>query len=135
MARTMLNDSKMKEIFLVQEVHTTVHIQNCRMIRNNSDKNPYKLWKGIPANVKHFKVFEKKCYIKREVGRIRKFDSLVHEGILVGYSRKIKAYTCFNIRLNIIVEIINLTIDEIGGQVIKEGRKYSVEQAHTEDLK
>jgi hypothetical protein len=40
------------------------------MLKNNSDKTPYKIWKGIPTNVKHFRVFKRKCYIKREDGRI-----------------------------------------------------------------
>jgi hypothetical protein len=61
------------------------------MLRSNSKKNPYELWKGREENVKHFKVFERKCYIKREDNRIGKFDSRVDKGILVGYSRKIKA--------------------------------------------
>jgi len=47
---------------------------------------------GSPTNVKHFRVFGNKCYIKREDKKFGKFDSLVDEGILVGYSCKIKAY-------------------------------------------
>jgi hypothetical protein len=66
MARTMLMDSKLTDVFWTHAVHTTVHIQNRVMLRNNSDKNPYELWKGRPTNVKHFKVFGSKCYIKRE---------------------------------------------------------------------
>jgi hypothetical protein len=60
MARTMIMDSKLTDIFWTQEVHTTVHIQNKIMLRNNTDKNPYKLWKGRPPNVKHFRVFGRK---------------------------------------------------------------------------
>jgi hypothetical protein len=56
------------------------------MLRNNTDKTPYELCKGRPANVKHFRVFGSKCYIKREDGRMGKFDSHVDKGILVGYS-------------------------------------------------
>jgi transposase InsO family protein len=47
------------------------------MLRNNTVKTPYELWKGRPANVKHFRVFGRKCYIKREDGRMGKFDSRV----------------------------------------------------------
>jgi hypothetical protein len=49
------------------------------------------LWKGRPKNVKHFRVFRRKCYIKREYGKIGKFNSRVDKGILVGYSRKNKS--------------------------------------------
>jgi transposase InsO family protein len=79
MARTMLVDSKLTDIFWTQVVHTSVHIQNIVMLRKNTNKTPYELWKGRPANVKHFKVFGSKCYIKREDGRMGKFDSRVEK--------------------------------------------------------
>jgi hypothetical protein len=94
MARTMLMDSKLIDIFWTQAVHTIVHIQNRLILRNNTDKTPYELWKGRPTNVKHFRVFGSKCYIKREDGRMGKFDSRVDKGILVGYSSTRNAYKC-----------------------------------------
>ena len=60
MARTMLKDSKFGDIVWVDEVHTTIHILNGGMFRINSDKNPYELWKGIPTNANHFRVFGRK---------------------------------------------------------------------------
>jgi transposase InsO family protein len=66
MDRTMLMDSKLTDIFWTQEVHTTIHIQNRVILRNNTDKTPYEIWKGIPKNVKHFIFFGSKCYIKRD---------------------------------------------------------------------
>jgi hypothetical protein len=84
-ARTMLKYSKLGEIFWAQEVHTIVHILDKGMFINNNNKTPYKLWKGRLENVKHFRVFGSKCYIKREDGKIGKFDSRVDNGILVGY--------------------------------------------------
>jgi hypothetical protein len=73
----MLMDSKLIYIFWTHVVHTTVHIQNKVILRKNNDKTPYELWKRIPTNVKHFKVFGRKCYIKREDGKMGKFDSRV----------------------------------------------------------
>jgi hypothetical protein len=58
-------------------MHTSVHIQIKVMLRNNTDKNHYELWKERPTNVKQFRVFGRKCYIKREDGRMGKFDSRV----------------------------------------------------------
>jgi hypothetical protein len=66
------------------------------------------LWKGILTDVKHFRVFGSKCYIKREDGRLGNFESQANKGILVGYSTKIKVYKCFNPRLNKIMERINV---------------------------
>jgi transposase InsO family protein len=120
MAQTMLMDSKLTDIFWTQAVHTTVHIQNRVMLRNNTDKTPYELWKGRPTNVKHFRVFGSKCYIKREDGGMGKFDSRVDKGVLVGYSSTRKSYKCYNLRLNKVVESINVTIDETGRPESKE---------------
>jgi hypothetical protein len=113
MARTMILDSKLIDIFWTQAVYTTVHIKNRVMFKNNTSKTPYKLWKGRPTNVNHFKVFGSKCYIKREDGRMEKFDSRVDKRILVGYSSTRKEYKCYNLILNKVVESINVTIDEI----------------------
>ena len=65
MARTMLNDSKLFDIFWIQAIHTSVHILNRGQIRADSNMTPCKLWKGRPTTVKHFRVFGSKCYIKR----------------------------------------------------------------------
>ena len=101
-------------------MHTIVHIQNRVMLRNNTDKTPYKLWKGIPANVKHFRVFGSKCYIKREDGRMGKFDSRVDKEVLFCYSSTRKSYKYYNLWLNKVVERINVTMDETGRPESKE---------------
>jgi hypothetical protein len=127
MARAMIMDSNLTDIFWTQTVHTTIHIQNRVMLRNNTDKTLYEIWIGRPTNVKHFIVFGSKCYIKREYGRMGKFDSRVEKGILVGYSSTRKAYKCYNLRLNKVVESINVTIDEIDRPKSKEEGKKSME--------
>jgi hypothetical protein len=129
----MLMDSKLTDIIWTQAVHTTVHIQNKVMIRKNTDKTPYEIWKRRPTNVKHFGVFGSKCYIKREDGRMGKFDSHVDKGVLVGYSSTMKAYKCYNLRLNKVVESINVTIDETGRQELKEEENESMEQLYEEE--
>jgi transposase InsO family protein len=45
MARTMIMDSNLTNIFWTRTMHTAVHIQNRVMLRNNTDKTPYELWK------------------------------------------------------------------------------------------
>jgi hypothetical protein len=103
------------------------------MLINNTDKTPYELWKGRPRNVKHFRVFGSKCYIKREDGRMKKFDSCVDKGILVVYSSTRKAYKCYNLRLNKVVESINVTIDETSRPESKEEENKSMEQVFEEE--
>ena len=58
MARTMLMDSKLTNIFWTQAVHTTVHIQNRVMLRNNNEKTSYELWKGSIDNNLYIKVIQ-----------------------------------------------------------------------------
>jgi hypothetical protein len=65
MARTMLMDSKLTDIFWTHEVHTTVHIQNRVMLRNNNDKTPYELWKGSTDNNLYIKVTQGNFILKR----------------------------------------------------------------------
>jgi hypothetical protein len=56
MARTMLMDSKLIDIFWTHVVHTKIHIQNRVILKNNSDKTPYELWKGSVDNNLYIKV-------------------------------------------------------------------------------
>jgi hypothetical protein len=133
MAQTILMDYKFIEIFWTEVVHTSVHIKNRVMVRKNTDKTPYGLWKGRPTNVKHFRVFGSKCYIKREDDIMRKFDSCVDKGTLVGYSSTRKAYKCYNLRLNKFVENINVTIDEIGRPISKKEENKSMKQIFEEE--
>eukprot|EP00253_Pinus_taeda_P014397 PITA_14397 len=49
------------------------------LLKENRDMTPYELWKGRPTNVKYFRVFGSKCYIKREDQETGKFDSRVDE--------------------------------------------------------
>jgi hypothetical protein len=56
MARKMLMDSKLTDIFWTHTVHTSVHIQNRVMLINFFDKTPYELWKGSSYNNLYIKV-------------------------------------------------------------------------------
>jgi hypothetical protein len=127
------NGLQIDRYFLATGSHTTVHNQNRVMLRNNTVKTPYELWKGRPANLKHFRVFGSKCYIKREDGKMGKFDSRVDKGILVGYSSTRKAYKCYNLRLNKVVESINVTIDETCIPESKKEENKSIEQLFEEE--
>jgi hypothetical protein len=79
MARTMLMDSKLTDICWTHAVHTTVHIQNRVMLRNNNDKTLYELWKGGT---------EKNLYIKVTQGSILLIeiyvDDIVLEVLMIG---------------------------------------------------
>ena len=86
MERTMLNESRLSNMFWPQAVHTAIYILNRILLRNNNDKTPYHVWKGGPGSIKNFRIFGSKCYIKRIDKNIGKIDYRTDEGILVGYS-------------------------------------------------
>ena len=75
------------------------------------EKTPYELWFGYSPSAKCFRIFGRKCYIKRD-DDISKFDSKSDEGMFLGYSLKNKAQRCFNYRKKTIVESANVRIDE-----------------------
>jgi hypothetical protein len=52
----MLMDSKFTDIFWTHAVHTSGHIQNRVMLRNNNEKTTYELWKGSIDNNLYIKV-------------------------------------------------------------------------------
>ena len=114
MGRTMLKDSKLDENFWVQEIDMTIFIINWSLLRNNCNKTPYELWKGKPTNVKYFRIFRRKFYIKRVNQNFGNFESCVDEGIFIGYSCKRKAYKCYKLRWKQIVESINVTLEKDG---------------------
>ena len=120
MDRTMLNEVNLLDMFWRESINTTVYTLNRGKIRVNNNKTPYELWKGRPTTVKYFKVFGRKCYMKRDDEELVKFESIDDEGILLGYLSIRKAYQCYNKALGKILESSNVKVDESGHQKLKE---------------
>ena len=75
------------------------------------NKTPYELSFDHSPSIKCFRIFGRKCYIKRD-DDIGKFDPRSDEGMFLSYSFKRKYYRCFNYRIKTIVECTNVRIDE-----------------------
>ena len=112
MARTMLDEANLSDMYWKEVVHTTVYILNRVQLRVKSKHTPYELWYGKTASVKHFKIFGSKCFIKKDDDNLGSFQSKSDEGIFLGYSTHNKAYKYLNKRLNNIVEVVNVKFDE-----------------------
>ena len=95
-----MNERNIAKIYWVESIHTFVHILNKAHLRPQSDKNPYELWFGRLASIKHFKIFGSKCYINNNDENIGKYDDRVDEGIFLGYATNSKGYRCYNKSLN-----------------------------------
>ena len=126
MARSMMNENNISQIYWVEAIHIYVHILNKFHLRPNNDKTPYELWFGRPASIKHFKLFGSKFYIKNNDEHLGKYDDMVDEGIFLGHASNNKGSTCYNKRLHKLVDSIDIKIDE--GIPIKYIQISSVEQ-------
>lgn len=111
-ARTMLNEYNLLDIYCKEAVHTIVYTLNRVKLRVNSRMNPYELWYDKKPSVKYFKVFGSKCFIRRDEDGLGIFESKCDEGIFLGYSTHNKEYKCFNKHIKKVVEIVHVRVDE-----------------------
>ena len=98
----MLFENDVPKTFWREVVNIVVNTLNRVQIRKDMDKTPYELWFGHSPSIKYFRIFGRKCYIKKD-DDIGKFDPKSNEGMFLGYSLKSKAYICFNVRTKNIV--------------------------------
>lgn len=57
MARVMLNDSHLPQLFWVEAVQTTCQTVNKIDLRLGITMTPYKIWKGKKLNLKYLYIF------------------------------------------------------------------------------
>ena len=107
----MLVENDVSKIFWREVMNTKIYTMNRVQVRKETNKTPYELWFGHSPTVKYFKIFESKCYIKRD-DDIGKFDARSDEGVFLGYSLKIKSYRCYNLRTLTIMKSVNVRINE-----------------------
>lgn len=98
-------------------MHTIVYILNRVQGRFNNCKTPYELWYGITTTIKYFRIFERKCYIKRDKEDLGKFDSRTDEGVFLGYLKRSKPK-----RLKKMAERTNVKVDKNWNQTTKESK-------------
>lgn len=111
-SRTMMKGEELSKFYWREAIHTAPYTLNRILYQRKYGKTSYELWYGKTPTVKYFKVFGSKCYIWRDEDNLGKFDNREDEGIFLGYSIKRKAYRCYNIRLNKIVESASVKDDE-----------------------
>lgn len=108
----MLDELGTKHTFEREVIHIVMDIHKGSHVQVSSDKYTYELWYGKHSTIKWFRIFGRKCFIKENDDKCGKAESIVDEGILLGYSSIIKGYKCCNKRFQNIVESIDVLIDE-----------------------
>eukprot|EP00253_Pinus_taeda_P018868 PITA_18868 len=79
MVHSMLDESGTPATFWGEAAFTVVTILNQAKVQVNSTQTPHELWYGKNPTVKYFKVFGRKCYIKRNEEKLGKFEPKVDE--------------------------------------------------------
>ena len=113
MARSMLNEKEVSQVFWADAMSTACYISNRAYICKGLDKTPYELYKGRKLNISHLKIFGSKCYIHNN-GKVNlaKFDPKANVGIFIGYSLRSKTYRMYNMRTRTVEESMHVVFDE-----------------------
>jgi len=79
MARSMLSEYNVSDIFLEEVINTSCHASNRLYCHRLLKKTPYELLIGRKLNTSYFRVFSCKCYILKKGTRFCKFQKKCDE--------------------------------------------------------
>ncbi|GKF69859.1 retrovirus-related pol polyprotein from transposon TNT 1-94, partial [Tanacetum coccineum] len=96
-----------------EEIATACYTQNRSIIHRRFDKTPYELINGRKPDIFFLHVFGALCYPKNDREDIGKLGAKGDIGFFIGYSANSCAYKVYNQRTKKIIEIMNVTFDEL----------------------
>ncbi|GJU36321.1 putative ribonuclease H-like domain-containing protein [Tanacetum coccineum] len=91
-ARTMLADSLLPNVFWAVAVNTACYVLNRVLVSKPHNKTPYELIIGRPPSISFMRPFGCPVTILNTLDPLGKFDRKAEEGFLVGYSVNSKAF-------------------------------------------
>jgi len=112
MARTMIHENNLAKYFWAKAVNTTCYVQNRIYIRPILEKTAYELFKGRRPNISYFHQFGCTCYILNNKLYLKKFDVNAQRGIVLGYSKRSKAYRVYNSETLCVEESMHVKFDD-----------------------
>jgi hypothetical protein len=120
MARTMLDEYKITDIFWCDAVNTACHAINCLYLHKMVKKTSYELLTGNKPKVSYFRAFGCKCFILNKKLKTSKFAPKVDEGFLLGYGSNEHAYYVFNKTSGRVETTVDVTFDESNGSQVEQ---------------
>ncbi|GJY39081.1 putative ribonuclease H-like domain-containing protein, partial [Tanacetum coccineum] len=111
--RTMLIFSHAPLFLWAEAIATACYTQNRSIIHRRFNKTPYELINGRKPDISFLHVFGALCYPKNDHEDIGKLDAKGDIGFFIGYSTDSCAYRAYNRRIKKIMEIMNVTFDEL----------------------
>nr|GEV24373.1 retrovirus-related Pol polyprotein from transposon TNT 1-94 [Tanacetum cinerariifolium] len=119
-ARTMLIFSRAPLFLWVEAIATACYTQNRSIIHRRFNKTPYELINRKTLNISFLHVFGALCYPKNDHEDIGKLGAKGDIGFFIGYSANSCAYRVYNRRTKKIMEIMNVTFDELSTMSFKQ---------------
>ncbi|GJV91783.1 retrovirus-related pol polyprotein from transposon TNT 1-94 [Tanacetum coccineum] len=101
-------------------IATTCYTQNHSTIHHRFNKTPYKLINDKKLDISSLHVFEALCYPKNDHEDIGKLGAKGDIGFYIGYSANSCAYRVYNRRTKKIIEIMNVTFDELSALAFEQ---------------
>ncbi|CAL2249531.1 unnamed protein product [Prunus armeniaca] len=96
MARSMIFEKGLPNIFWVEAVYTAVYLLNRCPTKALQNKTPIEAWSNIKPSAKHLKVFGCICYVHIPKEKRHKLEEKSEVGIFLGYSSQSKGYRIYN---------------------------------------
>nr|GFC58376.1 retrovirus-related Pol polyprotein from transposon TNT 1-94 [Tanacetum cinerariifolium] len=112
-ARTMLIFSRAPLFLWAEAIATACSTQNRSIIHQRFNKTPYGLINGRKPDISFLHVFGALCYPKNDREDIGKLGAKGDIGFFIGYSADSCAYRIYNRRTKKIMEIMNVSFDEL----------------------
>ncbi|GJZ82873.1 retrovirus-related pol polyprotein from transposon TNT 1-94 [Tanacetum coccineum] len=112
-ARTMLIFSCALLFLWAEAIAITCYTQNRSIIHRRFDKTSYELINGKKPDISFLHVFEALCYPKNDREDIGKLGAKGYIGFFIGYSSNCCAFKVYNRRTKKIMEMMNVTFDEL----------------------
>ncbi|GJU56202.1 retrovirus-related pol polyprotein from transposon TNT 1-94 [Tanacetum coccineum] len=112
-ARTMLIFSYTLLFLWAKAIATACYTQNHFLIHRRFDKTPYKLINGRKLDISVLHVFGALCYPCNDREDIWKLGAKCDIGFFIGYSTNSCAYRVYNQRTKKIMEMMNVTSNEL----------------------
>ena len=120
MARTMLDEYKMLDLFWCDVINTTCHAINRLYLHKKLKKTSYELLTNNKLKVSYFRVFGCKCFILNKKPKTSKFAHKVDEGILLGYGSNEHSYHVFNKTSGRVEIAVDMTFDESNASQVEQ---------------
>jgi hypothetical protein len=111
MARTMLDEHRIRTRFWVDAINTICYILNRIFLRSILHLTLFELCFGHKPSVSHLRPFGCKCFVLK-CDNLTMFESLSFDGILLRYTPHGRSYRVYNLETNTVVESYDVSFDE-----------------------